>query len=107
MKIIEINDSNFDEEVLMSPIPVLVDMSAVWCGPCKKQLPILEACATDNAGKVKIVKVDIDDSPTIASRFGIRSVPSLILFNLGKQVDMKVGLTSASSLDIFLEKVGI
>lgn len=102
-----VDDSNFESEVLNSKVPVLVDFSAVWCGPCQRQLPVLEKFAAAKAGLLKIVKVDIDDSPQIASKFGIRSVPTLLLFNQGQKVDMRVGLTSLADLDRFvLEKTG-
>lgn len=102
-----VDDSNFEEEVLNSKVPVLVDFSATWCGPCQRQLPVLQKFADANAAKIKVVKVDIDESPQISSKFGIRSVPSLLLFNAGQKLDMKVGLTSFADLDRFVvEKVG-
>jgi thioredoxin 1 len=102
-----VDDSNFESEVINSKVPVLVDFSAVWCGPCQRQLPVLEKFAAAKADSLKIVKVDIDESPGIASRFGIRSVPTLLLFNQGQKVDMKVGLTSLADLDRFvLAKTG-
>jgi len=106
-KLLVVDDTNFESEVLQSKLPVLVDFSASWCGPCQRQLPIMEKFASENPNRVKVVKVDVDDSPGVASKFGIRSVPSLLLFNEGKKVDMKVGLTTLSGLDNFLlEKIG-
>lgn len=102
-----VDDSNFEEEVLNSKVPVLVDFSATWCGPCQRQLPVLQLFAEAHIDKIKVVKVDIDESPHISSKFGIRSVPSLLLFNAGQKVDMKVGLTSLADLNVFIsEKIG-
>jgi thioredoxin 1 len=102
-----VDDSNFETEVLKSKVPVLVDFSATWCGPCQRQLPILEKFALANANKIKVVKVDIDEAPQITSKLGIRGVPSMVLFNQGERVDMRVGLTSLADLDHFVTtKVG-
>jgi thioredoxin 1 len=94
-----VDDKTFESEVLNSTLPVLVDFSAAWCGPCLKQLPILEKFAIDNSSKIKVVKIDIDESPVVAAKFGIKSIPSMLLFNQGKKLDMKVGLTSAAILN--------
>lgn len=106
--IIAVDDNNFEYEVLTSKLPVLVDFGAPWCGPCQRQLPILEKFATENITRVKICKVDIDEAPSLTARFGIRSVPSILLFNAGQKLDLKVGLVSSPALDNFLlEKLGI
>ena len=97
-----VDDSNFEAEVLKSSVPVLVDFSATWCGPCQRQLPILQKFADANADKIKVVKVDIDDAPKISSKLGIRGVPSMVLFNNGQKVDMRVGLTSLVDLNNFV-----
>lgn len=97
-KINLVDDNNFDVEVLQSTTPVLVEFGAEWCAPCHKQLPILEKFAEDNSDKLKIVKMDIDESPKTTSKFSIKSVPTLMLFNLGKKMDSKVGLTPATVL---------
>lgn len=103
---LQVDESNFESEVLQSKIPVLVDFGATWCMPCVRQIPVLEKLALAKSG-LKIVKIDIDDSPGIASKFGIRSVPSLLLFNNGQKIDMKVGLSSLSDLEKFVtDKIG-
>ena len=105
--VVEVNDENFEAEVLKSDKPVLVDFGAVWCGPCQRQLPIIEKFASDNKEKVKVCKVDVDEAPRVAAQFSIRGVPSIVLFNNGVRLDMKVGLTSAAALtNLLLEKVG-
>jgi thioredoxin 1 len=105
--VIEVDDNNFEVEVLGSKLPVLVDFSATWCGPCQRQLPIMEQFATANTGRVKVCKVDVDEAPAIAEKLKIRGVPSIILFNHGERLDMKVGLTTAAVLNnLLLEKVG-
>lgn len=103
-KFLQVDDSNFELEVLNSEVPVLVDFSAVWCGPCQRQLPVLEKLAQDKINILKIVKVDIDESPKIAVTYGIRNVPSLILFADGKNVGMKVGLSSLPDLNNFISE---
>jgi len=106
--VLTVDDDNFETEVLQSDKPVLVDFSAVWCGPCQRQLPIIEKFATDNKERVKVVKVDVDDAPLAAYKFGIKSVPSILLFNAGVRIDSKVGITSFASLDnLLLEKARV
>lgn len=103
-----VDNNNFETEVTNSKIPVIVDFGATWCGPCQRQLPILEKFASENVDRVKVCKVDIDDSPSIAAKFGIRGVPSLLLFNDGKNIDTKVGLTTLATLNnLLLEKLGV
>lgn len=106
--VLYVDDSNFETEVLQSNQPVLVDFSAVWCGPCQRQLPILEKFASENKSRVKVVKMDVDEAPETVAKFSVKGVPSLLLFNNGKKVDMKVGLTTSAALDHFLiEKIGV
>lgn len=101
-----IDDETFASEVLEADVPVLVDYGATWCPPCKMQLPILEEFAEAHLGEIKVVKVDIDDAPHSASRYGVRSIPTLMLFSAGQRLDTKVGLQSLAVLNGMLEKVG-
>jgi thioredoxin 1 len=94
VNVLEINDLNFDSEVLKSPVPFLLDFSAVWCGPCKALAPIVEKLADEYTGKVRVGKLDIDDSPGIPSKFGIRGVPTVLVFKDGKEFGRHVGVTS-------------
>lgn len=100
--VIIVDDKNFEAEVLASTLPVLVDFGAEWCGPCARQLPILEKFASENKGKVKVVKVDIEEALSVTSKFGIKSVPSMLLFVNGKKVDSRVGLTVLAELNNFV-----
>lgn len=93
-----ITDSQFDDEVLKAKGMVLVDFWAEWCGPCRQLIPILEEISKEMGDKVKICKVNVDESPDKAAEFGIRSIPSVFLFKDGKQVDFKVGLNTKSTL---------
>lgn len=97
-----LDDSNFDTEVTNASGAVLVDFGATWCGPCKRQQPIVEEFAKENFDKVKVCTVDIDDAPNAVAKLGIRSVPSLLLFQDGKQTSMKVGLTTKAELNTLL-----
>ena len=101
---IEINDSNFKSEVTDSAMPVLVDFWAPWCGPCRMIAPILEELAKEYDGKVKVVKINVDDSPNTASEYGIRSIPTLILFKDGKVFEKTVGAQSKENLKQLVDK---
>ncbi len=87
----EFNELNFEEEVLQSEVPVLVDFAATWCGPCKAIAPLVGQVADEYLGKVKVGTIDIDDSPGIAQRFGIKGVPTLFVFKGGEVVGKMVG----------------
>lgn len=90
-KAIEINDNNFESEVVNSPIPVLVDFWATWCGPCIKMGPIVETIAEEFDGKVKVGKVNVDDNPKVSMQFRITSIPTIMLFKNGQKVSEMVG----------------
>ncbi len=96
--VIEITDDNFEQEVLKSNVPFLLDFSAVWCGPCKVLAPIVEKLADEYKGKVRVGKLDIDDSPGVASKFGIRGVPTVVIFKDGKESGRHVGVTNKETL---------
>jgi len=102
--IVNTTDSDFDKDVLQADTLVLVDFWATWCGPCKSIAPILEDLAADYEGKVKIVKVDVDNNPQAASRFGIRNIPTLFVFKDGEKVDSVMGLQPKGELAKVLDK---
>lgn len=105
---LEVTDSTFNEEVLNSAVLVLVDFWAPWCGPCRMVAPVVEEIAAQYAGKVKVVKMNTDENPQIASTYGIRSIPTLMIFKEGQRVDMVVGAvpktTLANTLDKYLQQ---
>lgn len=92
------NDMNFDEEVMKSNDPVLVDFTATWCGPCKALSPIVDQLADELNGKIKVGKLDVDDAPVTASKLGVRGVPTLMLFKNGQRAAQLVGLTSKQKI---------
>lgn len=100
-----LNDQNFENEVLKSELPVLVDFWAEWCGPCRNQGPIIEELAGEFAGKVKIGKISVDESPSSAQKYGIMSIPALKIFKQGKIVWEAVGLQPKAKLAEELKKV--
>jgi len=95
----DVTDSSFEEEVLKSDVPVLIDFWAEWCGPCKMLTPIIEELSKSMEGKVKILKMNIDDNPDTPSTLGIRSIPTMMLFKDGKQLASKVGALPKSSIE--------
>lgn len=95
--IVTTTDANFESEVLQSDVPVLVDFWATWCGPCKAIAPHVEAVAGDYAGKAKVAKMDIDSNPQTPAKYGIRSIPTLLVFKGGEVVDQLVGNPGSKS----------
>jgi thioredoxin 1 len=101
----EFTDANFETEVLKSAIPVLVDFWAEWCGPCKMLIPIIDAVATDYKGKIKIGKLNVDNSPQIASRFSVTSIPTLLFIKNGNIVEQQVGMLPQKLLVTKLDRL--
>jgi len=104
-KIAEVGDDNFDTEVMQSDLPVLVDFWAPWCGPCKSIAPIIEELAGTYEGKLKIAKLNVDNHPATASRFGIRGIPNLIILKGGTVKEQIVGAVPKARLVSAIEKV--
>ena len=100
--IIETDDSNFESEVLKSDIPVIFDFWAPWCGPCKAIAPILEQISDEQGDKIKIVKVNVDDNQKYAADFGIRSIPTLLIFNKGELKNQIVGSIPKAEIEKFI-----
>ena len=103
--IVKITEANFNEEVLQSPTPVLVDFWAEWCGPCKMLAPILDELAGEYDGKVKVGKVNVDENQGIATEYGIRAIPTMLIFKDGQVAEQVVGLRSKRDLKANLDKV--
>jgi thioredoxin 1 len=100
----EFTDANFKAEVLDSTIPVLIDFWAPWCGPCRMVAPVVEQLAAEYAGKAKVGKVNVDDNPTIATNYGIRSIPTLIVIKAGKVIGQVIGAVGKGELMKLLDK---
>ena len=102
--IVELNDSVFESEVLQSEKPVLVDFWAPWCGPCKALAPVIDEISNDYSEKIKVGKVNVDDNPETSMKFGIRSIPTLIVFKNGEVFEQVVGAVPKSEIEKVLEK---
>ncbi|GLS29773.1 MAG: thioredoxin [Mesorhizobium sp.] len=98
MATVKVDNSNFQADVLQAGEPVVVDFWAEWCGPCKMIAPALEEIATELGGKVKIAKLNIDENPELAAKFGVRSIPTLMIFKDGEVADIKVGAAPKTAL---------
>ena len=101
--IVHISDESFEEEVLQSERPVLIDYWAEWCGPCKMIAPVLEEIATEYSDRLKVVKLNIDDNPQTPPKYGIRGIPTLMVFKNGQVEATKVGAVSKAQLTAFLD----
>ncbi len=101
---VQVTDSSFKQEVLDSEVPVLVDFWAPWCGPCRMVAPVVDEIAQQYDGQVKVVKLNTDENPNVASQYGIRSIPTLMIFKGGQRVDMVVGAVPKTTLSNTLEK---
>ncbi|MGY6709904.1 MAG: thioredoxin [Rhizobiaceae bacterium] len=102
MTTVKIDNSNFQSDVLEAGEPVVVDFWAEWCGPCKMIAPALEEIATELGGKVKIAKINIDENPELAAKYGVRSIPTLMIFKSGEVADMKVGAAPKTALSSWI-----
>jgi len=103
MSIKHISDTSFEQDVLRSDLPVLVDYWAEWCGPCKMIAPILDEVSRDYADRLQIAKLDIDENQATAARYGVRGIPTLMLFRNGAMIASSVGALSKSQLTLFLD----
>jgi thioredoxin 1 len=107
MSTVKVSDESFDKDVLQSDLPVLVDFWAEWCGPCKQIAPALEQIAEELADHVTIAKLNIEDSPTTPSRYGVRGIPTMMLFRGGQMTSMKVGAMPKQKIVEWLAEAGV
>lgn len=102
-QIVHVSDSSFEQDVLKSSVPVLLDFWAEWCGPCKMIAPILDQIAAEYAGKVLVAKMNVDESPRTPTKYSVRSIPTLMLFKNGTVVDQKIGAVRKADVAAFLD----
>ena len=102
---VKFTDTNFDNEVIKSSQPVMIDVWAPWCGPCLMVGPVVEELAGEYSGKVKVGKLNVDDSPTVASNYGISAIPTILFFKNGKMTDQLVGVQPKAELKKYLDKL--
>jgi thioredoxin 1 len=105
LAVVEVNDTNFEQEVLQSDQPVLVDFWAAWCGPCKALAPIVDEVASEYSGKLKVMKMDVDRNQATPMRYGIRGIPALLLFKGGKVADQIVGYVPKDTIARSISRV--
>ncbi len=103
MSTIKTNDENFNTDISSHSVPVVVDFGADWCGPCKQLDPILEEIATENTDKLKVYKLNIDENPMTPQKFGVRGIPTIMIFKDGKLIDTKVGSLPKSALENWIK----
>ena len=104
-KAMPVSDSDFTKEVIESSLPVIVDFWATWCGPCQVMGPLIDAIAEEHEGKIKVLKLNVDENPVTPAKYGIRSIPTLILFNGGEIVERIVGAQPKGTIENMLKKV--
>jgi thioredoxin len=104
-KPVTVTDATFAADVERSPLPVLLDMWATWCGPCKMMAPVIDELAADLTGRVRVGKLDVDENPATAARFGVRSIPTLLVLRDGRELDRIVGVQPKSEIVRRLERV--
>ena len=103
-KVVHLTDDSFDSEIIKSDLPALVDFWAPWCGPCKMVGPIVEELAEEYDGKVKVAKLNVDENQKIAAQYGVRSIPTLIMFKGGESIDQSVGASSKAAMNEMIKK---